>query len=103
MPGGERKRRPFLIVSHDAFNGNEHYNKVMVVHLTSVRRSGGPYDWEVELPRGTAGLAKASIVKCAEVYTLLKVQMGTVIGTLSREHLTRVDRALSMTLGLPAG
>ena len=28
------KRRPMLIVSDDAFNENERYLKVMVVHLT---------------------------------------------------------------------
>jgi mRNA-degrading endonuclease toxin of MazEF toxin-antitoxin module len=103
MAGGGRKRRPFLVVSHDAFNGNEHYTKVLVVHLTSAHRLGGPYDWEVDVPRGTAGLAKSSVIKCAEVYTLLKVQIGNLIGTLPREHLVRVDRALSMTLGLLPG
>ena len=51
LPGGSRKRRPFLIVSHDAFNRNERYPKVMVVHLTSVRRAGDDYPWEVELAR----------------------------------------------------
>jgi mRNA-degrading endonuclease toxin of MazEF toxin-antitoxin module len=100
---GDRKRRPFLVVSNDAFNANERYTKVMVVHLTTVRRLGGPYDWEVDLPRGTAGLARASTVKCAEVYTLLKVQIGSLIGTLPREQLSRVDRAISMSLALPSG
>jgi len=101
LPGGERKRRPFLVVSHDAFNVNEHYTKVMVVHLTTVRRLGGPYDWEVDVPRGAANLARPSIIKCSEVYTLLKTQIGGLIGTLPREHLLRVDRALSLALGLP--
>jgi len=103
LPGGERKRRPFLVVSHDAFNANEHYTKVMVVHLTTVRHLGGPYDWEVDVPRGTASLSRASIIKCGEVYTLLKTHMGGLIGTLPRQHLARVDRALSLALGLPGG
>jgi len=100
LPGGERKRRPFLVVSNDAFNANEHYTKVMVVHLTSVRRLGGPYDWEVDVPRGAANLPRASVIKCGEVYTFLKTQMGGLIGTLPREHLARVDSALSLALGL---
>jgi mRNA-degrading endonuclease toxin of MazEF toxin-antitoxin module len=102
LSGGDRKRRRFLIVSNDAFNVNERYTKVMVVHLTSVQHLGGPYDWEVAVPRGTARLSKASIIKCAEVYTLLKSQLGEVIGTLPREILARVDRALATALGLPA-
>lgn len=101
LSGPDRKKRPFLIVSDDAFNTNERYPKVMVVHLTSVQRLGGPYDWEVSIPRGIARLPKASIVKCAEIYTLMKSQLGEVIGTLPREYLDRVDRALGVALSLP--
>jgi len=56
MKGSGGKKRPMLVVSDDAFNRNERYTKVMAVHVTSVKRAGGPYDWEVPLPRGTAGL-----------------------------------------------
>lgn len=55
IPGEERKRRPFLVVSNDAFNANQAYAKVLVVHLTTVRRPEGPYSWEVEVPRGEGG------------------------------------------------
>src|SRR5207247_9877762 len=71
LPGGSRKRLPFLIVSHEAFNRNEHYPKVLVVHLTTVRRAEGAYPWEVDLPRGCGGLQVGSVAKCGEIYTLL--------------------------------
>src|SRR5262249_10238828 len=100
LPGGERKKRPFLVVSDDAFNENEPYEKVMVVHLTSVQRAGGPFEWEVEVPRGVARLPKKSLVKCAEIYTFFKRHLGDVIGTLPRDYLDRVDRALAVGLGL---
>jgi mRNA-degrading endonuclease toxin of MazEF toxin-antitoxin module len=100
LPGGERKRRPFLIVSNDAFNTNEHWTKVLVVHLTSVRRPGGPYDWEVALPRGVGNLPHSSVVKCGEVYTLFKAQLGPLIGTLPGDHMEQVDHALQVALGL---
>jgi mRNA-degrading endonuclease toxin of MazEF toxin-antitoxin module len=87
-------------VSDDAFNRNDPYQKVMVVHLTSVRRLGGPYEWEVSLPRGTGGLPLASTAKCNEVYTLFKAQLGELIGTLPRQSLREIDRALSVALGL---
>jgi mRNA-degrading endonuclease toxin of MazEF toxin-antitoxin module len=101
LPGGVRKRRPFVVVSADAFNANPDYPKVMVVHLTSVRRLGGPYPWEVDLPRGAAGLPRASIAKCAEVYTLLKRHLVETSGTLPGEQLDRIDRALAVALSLP--
>lgn len=102
LPGGRPKKRPFLVVSHDAFNTNERYTKVMVVHLTSFQRLGGPYDWEVQVPRGIARLPKTSVIKCAEIYTLLKVHMGDLIGTLPGAYMQRVDRALAVALPLQA-
>lgn len=100
LPGGSRKRRPYLIVSIDAFDGNDLYPKVMVVHLTTTQRPGEAFRWEVEIPRGIAGLHATSIVKCNEVYTLMKMHLDAPVGTLPRAYLERVDRALSLSLGL---
>ena len=72
----------------------------MVVHLTTARRVGGPFEWEVDLPRGTAGLPLGSIVKCGEVYTVFKEQLGERLGTLPAEEMRRVDAALGVALGL---
>lgn len=101
MRGATAKRRPMLVVSDDAFNENERYLKVMVVHLTSVERLGRDFDWEVALPKGTAGLRRASVVKCAEVYTLWKEQLQGPAATLPAEIMRRVNRALMIALGLP--
>ena len=100
LPGGSRKRRPFLIVSHNAFNWNDRYPKLMVVHLTSVRRAGEGYAWEVELPRGAGGLPVASVAKCGEIYTLLKSHLTELAGTLRAEHMEQIDRALATALAL---
>ncbi len=87
-------------MSDDVFNGNARYPKVMVVHLTSVRRAGDSFAWEVELPRGAAGLPLASVVKGGEIYTVTKDQLTAKLGALSREQLARIDRALGSALGL---
>ena len=100
LPGGSRKRRPFLIVSHEAFNRNERYPKVMVVHLTTVRRAEGAYPWEVDLPRGSGGLEMSSVAKGGEIYTLLKSHLTELVGALRAEHMERVDRALALALSL---
>jgi mRNA-degrading endonuclease toxin of MazEF toxin-antitoxin module len=102
LPGGSRKRRPFLVVSADAFNRNDRYPTVMVVHLTTTHRSGDSFPWEVEVPRGIAGLDATSTVKCNEVYTLLKMHLEAPTGTLPRSYLERVDGALALSLGLGA-
>ena len=102
LVGVTRKRRPFLVVSHDALNANDRYPKVMVVHLTSVQRRGGGYPWEVDLPRGTGGLPDSSVVKCGEIYTLRKTQLEELCGTLPNARIRDIDRALAVGLGLQA-
>jgi len=73
----------------------------MVVHLTTVHRIGGPYPWEVELPRGSGGLATESIAKCGEIYTLFKSHLSELAGTLRNDQMGEVDRALATALNLP--
>lgn len=101
VPGLHQKRRPFLVVSHDAFNRDERYRKALVVHLTTTKRSGGPYDWEVDIARGVAGLPEASIAKCNEVYTIFKQDLEKQIGGLPASVMSRIDRALATALALP--
>jgi mRNA-degrading endonuclease toxin of MazEF toxin-antitoxin module len=101
MRGATGKRRPMLVVSDDAFNANDRYPKVMVVHLTSVARLGADFDWEVALPKGTTGLRQASVVKCGEIYTLWKEQLQGPAATLPATEMRRIDRALAVGLGLP--
>ena len=101
LPGGSRKRRPFLVVSHDVFNANDRYPKVMVVHVTSTRRQAGPFRWEVPVPPGVGGLPSASVIKCAEVYTFWKHDLTDAIGTLPSTYVDQVNRALATALDLP--
>ena len=101
MKGSGRKERPMLIVSDNAFNRNERYPKVMVVHITTVQRFAGPYSWEVALPRGTAGLERPGIAKCGEIYTVWKEQLHGPPGTVPRAILAQIDQALAVALNLP--
>ncbi len=89
-----------LVVSDDAFNENDRYPKVMVVHLTTVEHPR-EFEWEVPVPRGTAGLSRSSVVKCGEVYTLWKEQLQGPAATLPARVMRSVDRALQVALGLP--
>lgn len=101
MKGSGGKKRPMLVVSDDAFNRNQGYAKVMLVPVTSVQRTSGPYDWEVSIPRGVAGLERSSVAKCGEIHTLWKEHLDGLVGTLSPSIMRRVDRALAIALSLP--
>ena len=100
IPGVRRKRRPFVVVSDDLFNRNDRYEKILVVHLTTSMHVVGPFPWEVHLPRGTAGLDAACLAKCNEVYTLLKTELGELIGVLAPDLMRSVDAGLKTSLGL---
>jgi mRNA-degrading endonuclease toxin of MazEF toxin-antitoxin module len=100
MAGGSRKQRPVLVISSDVFNENRRYPKVVVVHLTSQVHPGAPFLWEVEVPRGGAGLKQMSIAKCAEPYTLLKEMLTQQVGQLSARLMADVDAALGRSLSL---
>ena len=73
----------------------------MVVHLTTVATER-PTSWQVRIPRGEATLPSASIAKCAEIYTLFKEDLTEPIGTLPRERMREIDRALGLALALDA-
>jgi mRNA-degrading endonuclease toxin of MazEF toxin-antitoxin module len=100
LTGERSKRRPFVVVSANAFNENPRYAKVVVVHLTATSRPGGPFAWEVRLPRGAGGLERASVAKCAEPYTLFKEQLDALCGTLPSRFLDEIDSALALALDL---
>jgi mRNA-degrading endonuclease toxin of MazEF toxin-antitoxin module len=96
--GRARKRRPFVVVSHDAFNTNPSFPKVMVVGVTS--RVGRAYPWELELPRGTAGLPRGSRASCGEIYTFRKEWFDKLGGSLPASLIYDLDDALRRALAL---
>jgi len=100
LPGGSAKRRPFVLVSNDVFNTNPACLKTLVVHLTTARRMGGPYDWEVPIPRAVAGIPSTSIAKCGEIYTVFKADLSDHCGALPNEYLAKIDSALGIALSL---
>ena len=101
MDGGSRKKRPVLVVSNDVFNANSRSPKVVVIHLTTAVHPGGPFLWEVEVPRGAAGLGRTSTAKCAEPYTVRKEVLSEHIGQLSPLLMAGVDAAIARALSLP--
>ncbi len=96
--GRTRKKRPFVVVSHDAFNANPRYEKIMVVGLTT--RAGEAFPWDLALSRGVAGLPRGSRASCAEIYTFRKEWFTTLLGTLPADLVVGLDAALSRALGL---
>ena len=91
------KRRPVLIVSNDA--NNRASATITIVPITS--QIARVYPFEVSLPKGAAGLAKASKAQAQQIRTISRERIsGKRVGILSAEEMTRVDAALRLHLSL---
>lgn len=95
------KRRPAVIVSNDGANAAAARlgrGVVTVVPLTSNVQRVWPF--QVLLPRGTAGLSRASKAQAEQVRSVPVDRIGPSIGFLPSAKLTEVDEALRLHLAL---
>jgi mRNA interferase MazF len=91
------KTRPVVIVSND--KNNEFSGTVTVLPITSknVQRI---YPFEVRLPKGSGKLPKTSKVKADQIRTLDKSRIAKSMGTVGKEHMAEIEKAMRIHLGL---
>jgi mRNA interferase MazF len=92
--GEQGGTRPFLILSHDAFNSNPGWTTVLGVPITSSDRCRTRGPAVVALARGLGGLKKDSFAICYQATTLGKEKLDRKIGTLTAEEIARVEQGL---------
>jgi mRNA-degrading endonuclease toxin of MazEF toxin-antitoxin module len=91
------KRRPVLILSPES--RNQRASDLIVVPCSTVLR-GGP--WHVRLARGEGGLARASVLLCEQITTVLKRRIETEpLGPpLTTSRMAEVERAVLLAIGI---
>ena len=89
--------RPVLIVQNDV--GNKFSPTVIAAAITSPRfKTNLPT--HIRVNADGSGLARDSIILLEQVRTLDKKRLKEKMGNLDRTDMTRVDRALSVSLGI---
>jgi mRNA interferase MazF len=93
-------RRPVILVSHDGFNQTPAWKSIIVVPISTSATQGKRGPTVVELPGGSAGLAKTSFAVCHQVTTLDRAKLTRKIGVLPSESLREVEGALEAAMDL---
>ena len=89
--------RPVLVVQNDV--GNKYSPTVIVSAITSRQNKAG-LPTHIQVEANGCGLAKDSIVLLEQMRTIDKRRLRERMGTLSAQDMTRINRAISVSLGL---
>ena len=94
-----KKTRPAVIIQNDIAN---RYSPVTIVAaLTSAKESSEAlYPTEVALAASGSGLPKNSIILLNQLRTVDRARLAEKIGTVPRETLRAINRALALSIGL---
>lgn len=90
--------RPVLIVQNDV--GNKFSPTVIAAAITS-RHDKADLPTHIEVNAENSGLLKDSVVLLEQVRTIDKHRLKEKMGTLDSSSMNRVNRALSISFGLP--
>ena len=88
--------RPVLVVQNDV--GNKYSPTVIAAAVTS-KINKAKLPTHIELPSDTFGLQKDSVILLEQIRTLDKRRLKERIGELSVATMSRVDRAILISLG----
>lgn len=88
--------RPVLVVQNDV--GNKYSPTVIAAAVTS-KINKAKLPTHIELPSNSYGLQKDSVILLEQIRTLDKRRLKERIGELNETTMTRVDKAILISLG----
>lgn len=92
--------RPVLIIQNDA--GNRHSNTVIAAIITSRISTKTKLPTHASI-KAQQGLGHDSLVLLEQIRTIDKMRLKEYIGTLDSGAISRVDKALAVSVGLNRG
>ena len=93
-------RRPVIVLSHDGFNLAAGWRSIIVIPMSTSATQSKRGPTVVEVPGGSAGLAKSGFAVCHQVTTLDRAKLTKRIGQLNPDVLRQVEIALKAALDL---
>lgn len=96
----QRRTRPVVVVSHDAFNDVPEWRSIIVVPVSSSGKQASRGPTAVLLESGIGGLARKSVALCHQVTTLDRSKLSRRLGALPPRDAARVDAGLKAALNL---
>ena len=90
--------RPVLIVQNDV--GNKHSPTVIAAAITS-QQEKAKLPTHISIDTVSAGLQKNSVILLEQVRTIDKKRLREKMGDLDKDSMDKVNRALSVSFGLP--
>lgn len=93
------KARPAVIIQNDV--GNKFSPVTIIAPISSVKKITKPLQIMIFLNKGEGGLSEDSYIDCGQIRTVDKDQrLITKFGTLDRNKMLDVDKALKVSLSL---
>ena len=90
-------QRPVLIIQNDI--GNK-YSPTVIVAAITAKISKAKLPTHVEVDASQVGLLKDSVILLEQVRTIDKIRLLQKLGQLEEDVMTKVDKALIISLGL---
>ena len=88
-------KRPAVVIQNDI--GNEKAPTTIVAAITTIVKL---YPMNVEIKPPEGGLKHPSIIKTSQILTVAKERLEKRLGTLSKESMGEVDKAIKLSLAL---
>lgn len=88
--------RPVLVVQNDV--GNRYSPTIIAAAVTS-KINKAKLPTHIELPVGSFGLVKESVILLEQIRTIDKRRLKEKIGELPAEEMSKVDKAILISLG----
>jgi mRNA interferase MazF len=92
-----KKTRPALVIQNDVTN---RYGMTTIVAAITSRVSEPPYPNEVVIQPDTTGLQVTSTVRLDQIRTVDRQRLIRRLGKLDADTMRKVDRAISISLGV---